>query len=118
VPYVTAYRALFFKAAARPAETVLIHGATGGVGIAAVQLAHAAGMKVIGTGGTEAGLQLVRAQGADMALNHREGNYLEHVMGATGGRRADVILEVAAHLNLDKELSVLANGCRVVIVGN
>ena len=57
VPYTTAYRALFHRAAARPGETVLVHGATGGVGIAAVQLAHAQGLRVIGTGGTERGLE-------------------------------------------------------------
>ena len=54
VPYATAYRALFHRAAARPGETVLVHGATGGVGIAAVEIAHAHGMTVIGTGGTDA----------------------------------------------------------------
>src|SRR6185503_16327451 len=59
VPYGTAYRALFHRAQARAGETVLVHGATGGVGIAAVQLARAHGMTVIGTGGTERGLTLV-----------------------------------------------------------
>ena len=54
VPYATAYRALFQRADARPGETVLVHGATGGVGIAAVELAHARGLRVIGSGGTDA----------------------------------------------------------------
>src|SRR6266852_4985427 len=79
VPYTTAYRALFHRAAARPAETVLVHGATGGVGVAAVQIALAHGMTVVGTGGTDAGLQMVREQGADVVANHRAANYLDDI---------------------------------------
>jgi NADPH2:quinone reductase len=118
VPYGTAYRALFFRAGARPADTVLVHGATGGVGIAAVQIAHAHGMRVIGTGGTDRGLQLVREHGADVVVNHKEADYLDAIMRATDGRGVDVILEMAAHINLDKDLSLLARGGRVVVIGN
>jgi NADPH2:quinone reductase len=118
VPYATAYRALFIRAAARPAETVFVHGATGGVGLAAVQLARAHGIRVVGSGGTERGLQLVRDQGADAVVNHREPNYLDEVMRATDGRGVDVVLEMAAHINLDKDLTVLAPHGRVVVVGN
>jgi NADPH2:quinone reductase len=118
VPYATAYRALFVRATARPAETVLVHGATGGVGIAAVQIAHAHGMKVIGSGGTERGLEIVREQGADVVVNHREPDYLKKVMEATGGRGVDVVLEMAAHINLEKDLSVLALNGRVVVIGS
>src|SRR2546426_8166696 len=118
VPYGTAYRALFHRAAARPGETVLVHGATGGVGIAAVQLAHAQGLRVIGTGGTERGLEIVRAQGADVVANHRATNYLDEIRQATGGRGVDLIIEMAAHINLDKDLSLLAPRGRVVVVGN
>jgi NADPH:quinone reductase len=118
VPYTTAYRALFHRAAARPGETVLVHGATGGVGIAAVQLAHAHGLRVVGTGGTETGLALVRAQGADVVANHRAPNYLDEIRQATGGRGVDVVIEMAAHINLDKDLSILAPRGRVVVVGN
>jgi NADPH2:quinone reductase len=118
VPYATAYRALFHRANARPAETVLVHGATGGVGIAAVQIARAHGMTVIGTGGTDRGMTLVREQGAALVVNHRDSNHLDEVMRGTGGRGADVVLEMAAHLNLDKDLSVLAPRGRVVVIGN
>jgi NADPH2:quinone reductase len=118
VPYATAYRALFIRGAARPAETVLVHGATGGVGIAAVQLARAHGMTVIGTGGSDRGLQAVREQGAEMVVNHKEPGYLDEVMRATGGRGVDLVLEMAAHINLDKDLGVLARGGRVVVIGN
>ena len=118
VPYATAYRALFHRAGARAAETVLVHGATGGVGLAAVQIAHAHGMTVVGTGGTVRGLEAVRSNGADFVANHREPNYLDEIMRATGGRGVDVVLEMAAHVNLDKDLSLLAPRGRVVVVGN
>ena len=118
VPYATAFRALFIRAAARPAETVFVHGATGGVGIAAVQIARAHGMRVIGSGGTERGLELVREQGAEVVVNHREPGYLDEVMRVTGGRGVDLVLEMAAHLNLDKDLTVLAKHGRIAVIGN
>src|SRR5437867_3031781 len=100
VPYCTAYRALFQRAVARPGETVLVHGGTGGVGIAAVELAHARGLTVIGSGGTDAGLAAAREHGADVAVNHRAANYTDDIMRATGGRGVDLIVEMAAHINL------------------
>ncbi len=118
VPYATAYRALLVRANAKAGETVLVHGATGGVGIGAVEIAKSHGMTVIGTGGTEKGLAVVREHGADVVLNHREPNYLDGVMPATGGRGVNIVLEMAAHLNLDKDLTVLAFGGRVVVIGN
>jgi NADPH2:quinone reductase len=118
VPYATAYRALFIRADARPAETVLVHGATGGVGIAAVQLARARGLIVIGTGGTGRGISLVREHGAALVVNHKEPSYLDDVLRATNGRGVDVILEMVANINLDKDLSVLAPRGRVVVIGN
>ncbi len=118
VPYATAYRALFQRAHAAPSETVLIHGASGGVGVAGTQLARAAGMTVIGTAGSERGLQLVKEQGAHHALNHRSSGYLDELMSLTGGRGVDVILEMLANVNLDKDLNVLAKHGRAVIVGN
>src|SRR5438552_14850257 len=69
VPYATAYRALFHRAQAKPGETVLVHGATGGVGIAATQIAHAHGITVPGTGGSEQGLQSVRRSRAAAVLH-------------------------------------------------
>jgi len=118
VPYCTAYRALFQRAWAKPGDTVLVHGATGGVGIATVELAHARGMRVIGSGGTDAGLATVRAHGADVTVNHREPSYIDAIKQAIGGRGADVIVEMAAHINLDRDLGLLAKGGRVVVVGN
>jgi NADPH2:quinone reductase len=118
VPYATAYRALFVRAQAKRGETVLVHGATGGVGIAAVELARSSGMTVLGTGGTERGLAVVQEHGADHVFNHRESNYLEGVMKATAGRGVDIVLEMAAQINLDKDLSVLARNGRVVVIGS
>lgn len=118
IPYATAWRALFQRAKAVPGETVLIHGATGGVGIAAVQLARAAGLVVIGTGGTEAGRKLVFAQGAHHVLDHRSPDYLKQVAELTGGRGVDVIIEMLANVNLGKDLTLLATGGRVAIVGS
>jgi len=118
VPYCTAYRALFHRANARPGETVLVHGATGGVGIAAVELAHARGLTVIGSGGTDKGLETVREHGADVVVNHREANYTDGIMKATGGRGVNLIVEMAAHVNLDRDLTLLARFGRVVVVGN
>ena len=118
VPYCTAYRALFHRANARPGETVLVHGATGGVGIAAVELAHARGLTVIGSGGTDKGLAAVREHGADVAVNHRDAKYTDAIMDATGGKGVNLILEMAAHVNLDRDLGMLAKFGRVVVIGN
>jgi NADPH2:quinone reductase len=102
----------------RPAETVLIHGASGGVGVAGVQLARAAGLTVIGTGGTERGRRLVAVQGAHHVLDHHAPGYLDELMKLTGGRGVDVILEMLANVNLAKDLTVLAPKGRVVVIGN
>jgi NADPH2:quinone reductase len=118
IPYGTAYHALFQAARARPAETVLVHGATGGVGIAAVQLAHAAGMTVIGTGGSEKGRELVLRQGGDHVLDHRAPGYLDAVPDLTAGRGVDLVVEMLANVNLDRDLKALALGGRVVVVGS
>ena len=118
VPYATAYRALFQRAKALAGETVLVHGATGGVGIASVQLARAAGMIVIGTGGTEEGRRLVIAQGAHHVLDHRAPDYLKQLLDLTCGRGVDIILEMAAHVNLGKDLTVLAKAGRVCVIGS
>ncbi len=117
-PYATAYRALFQRAKALPGETILVHGASGGVGIASVQLAKAAGMRVLGTAGTERGRTLVKEQGANHVLDHRAPDYLQELTALTEGRGPDVILEMLANVNLAKDLTVLAHGGRVVVIGN
>lgn len=117
VPYSTAYRALFLKGQAQPGDMVLIHGATGGVGLAAAQLAAAAGMRVLGTGGTAAGRSLIEAQGAQ-GFDHHAPDYGERILAATGGRGVDVILEMLANVNLDKDLHLVAPQGRIVVIGS
>jgi NADPH2:quinone reductase len=109
---------LFQRADAKPAETVLVHGASGGVGTAAVQLARAAGMVVIGTAGSEDGMKLVQEQGAHHVLNHSTEGYLDGLMKLTEGRGVDVIIELLANKNLARDLTVLAKKGRVAVIGN
>jgi NADPH2:quinone reductase len=117
-PYATAYRGLFQRGHAKPGETVLVHGASGGVGIATVQLARARGLRVFGTAGSDEGLKLVRGQGAHEMFDHRMPDHFEQIMNATGGRGVDVIVEMLANANLGRDLTILAKGGRVVIVGS
>lgn len=118
VPYATAFRALFHRAQARGGETVLVHGASGGVGSAAVQLARAAGLRVIGTVGSDRGRKLVADEGAHQVLDHKAANHFEEAFAATGGRGYDVILEMLANVNLGRDLGILAPRGRVVVIGN
>src|SRR5438105_7003374 len=117
-PYATAYRGLFQRADAKPGETVLVHGASGGVGTAAVQLARARGLHVFGTAGSDEGLKLAREQGAHEVFDHRAPEHFEQVMKATGGHGVDVIVEMLANVNLGNDLTILAKGGRVVIIGS
>jgi NADPH2:quinone reductase len=118
VPYGTAYRALFQRGHGKPGDTVLVHGATGGVGLACVQFARAAGFTVIGTGGTHEGRTLVTEQGAHHVLDHRDPNYEKQLMAITEGRGVDLIAEMLANVNLARDLTMLAPGGRVVVIGN
>jgi NADPH2:quinone reductase len=117
-PYATAYRGLVQRAGAKPGETVLVHGASGGVGTAAVQLARGHGLRVLGTAGSDEGLKLAREQGAHEMFDHRAPDHFEQVMKATGGHGVDVIVELLANVNLGKDLTILAKGGRVVIIGS
>jgi NADPH2:quinone reductase len=88
------------------------------VGVAAVQLARAAGLLVIGTGGGAEGAAFVKSLGADHALDHRKPGYQDEIRSLTGGRGADVIVEMLANVNLPADLSLLAAGGRIVVVGS
>jgi NADPH:quinone reductase len=118
VPSITAYRALFQRAHLQPGEIVLVHGASGGVGTITVQLARACGARVIGTAGTPDGLDLVRCMGAHSAVDHSTPNYLDQVLALTDGRGVDVIVEMLANVNLEKDFQALAKYGRIVIVGS
>jgi NADPH2:quinone reductase len=118
VPYATAYYGLFIRGKLEAGETLLIHGASGGVGIAAVQLATTVGITVFGTAGSARGRQLVNENGAHRVFDHHAANYLQEIMEATGGRGVDAILEMAANTNLAKDPTVLSKRGRVIVIGN
>jgi len=117
-PAVTAFRALFQRARARPGETVLVHGATGAVGLAAVQLAAAAELTVLATGGSAEGRALAGEHGAALVVDHHDPGHLEEVLEATGGRGVDLVIELLANANLGRDLPALAPRGRVVVVGS
>lgn len=118
VPYGTAYHALYQCTKARAGETVLIHGASGGVGIAAVQMARAIGLKVLGTAGTQKGLELARKEGAHHVFDHTKSGYTQEVLDATNGAGVDLILEMLTNVNLGQDLKLLAQRGRVVVIGS
>jgi NADPH2:quinone reductase len=117
-PYATAYRGLFQRANAKPGETVLVHGASGGVGTAAVQLARARGLRVFGTAGSDEGRKLAREQGAHEVFDHHAPEHFEQIMKAANGRGVDVIVELLANVNLGRDLTILAKSGRVAIIGS
>lgn len=118
VPYGTAYHALYQCTKARAGETVLVHGASGGVGSAAVQMARGLGLTVLGTAGTQKGLDLATREGAHRVFDHGKRGYLEEILQATEGRGVDLILEMLANVNLAHDLKLLAFHGRVIVIGN
>lgn len=117
-PYATSFRALFQKADAKPGESVLIHGASGGVGLAAVQWAKNAGLNVIGTASSEEGRSLVLSEGADAVFDHHSEDHLGDIREYTEGRGVDIIIEMLANENLERNFEALAMFGRIAIVGN
>ncbi|CAK6441256.1 unnamed protein product [Pipistrellus nathusii] len=118
VPYFTAYRALLHSAHAKAGESVLVHGASGGVGLAACQIARAYGLKVLGTAGTEEGKNIVLQNGAHEVFNHREVNYIDKIKKSVGEKGINIILEMLANVNLSSDLNLLSYGGRVIVVGS
>jgi len=118
VPYGTSYTALRHHADARAGEILLVHGASGGVGIAAVQWARAMGLTVFGTAGTSRGLDLVKKEGAHHVFDHTKPGYSEEILKTTGGHGIDVVLEMLANVNLATDLKLLAIRGRVIVIGN
>ena len=118
VPYGTAYHALYHSAKAHASETVLVHGASGGVGTAALQIARAMGLKVFGTAGTPKGLEMAKREGAHQVFDHRKAGYQEEILQATGNRGVDIILEMLANVNLSSDTKLLANNGRIIVIGS
>lgn len=118
VPYATSFWGLFDKGKPEKGETVLIHGASGGVGIAAIQHAKHFGLKVIGTASSDEGKKLIKEQGADFVFDHSAANYLDEILAATKGDGVNIILEMLANINLQNDLDVIAKKGRIVVIGN
>ncbi|XP_015269757.1 PREDICTED: quinone oxidoreductase isoform X1 [Gekko japonicus] len=118
IPYFTAFHALFQKGDAKAGETLLVHGASGGVGIATCQIARAYGLKVLGTAGTVEGMNLVLKNGAHKVFNHRKKDYMAQIKETAGEEGIDIIIEMLANVNLANDLLLLAKGGRVMIVGS
>jgi NADPH2:quinone reductase len=113
----TAYHALVHRAALKSGEVALIHGAAGGVGLAAVQLAKHLGAIVIGTGSDDSRLEVVKEYGADHTINYRERDFVPAVKELTGGRGADVIYDPVGGEVLEKSLRAASYGARLLVVG-
>ena len=118
VPYGTAFHALHHATTARANETLLVHGASGGVGLAAVQMARAMGLTVLGTAGSEKGLELVKREGAHRVFDHSKVGYQDEILKATNGRGVDLVLEMLDNVNQGRDLKLLANRGRVVVIGS
>jgi len=113
----TAYHSLVHRAALRPREVLLVHGASGGVGMAAVQLGKHLGAQVIATGSDDARLAVVREQGADLVVNLRTSDFVSVVKGMTDGSGADVIYDPVGGEVLEKSMRAAAYGARLLVVG-
>ena len=113
----TAYHALIHRGALKKGEVLLVHGAAGGVGLAAVQLGKHLGATVIATGSDDARLAVVGQKGADHLINYRTGDFVAEVKALTGGRGADVIYDPVGGEVLEKSVRAAAYGARLLIVG-
>ncbi len=117
VNYPTAYYALHHRADLRPGETVLVHAGAGGVGSAAIQIAFAAGCRVIATAGSEEKLAVCRALGAEAAISYQADGWIDAVRTATGGAGADVIYDPVGGQVGSDSLRCLAWQGRLLIIG-
>lgn len=117
IPYYTAYQALIHKARAVPGETILIQGASGGVGLACLQIAKWKGYRVIATAGSKEGRSLIEKEGADLVLDHYDDARFEKVMDYTKGQGVQIVLEMLSNANLGRDLEILALFGRVIVIG-
>ena len=114
----TVYSNLIMTAQLQAGETVLIHGATGGIGTMAIQLAKAFGAKVATTAGTAEKVGTAKAfLGADIAINYTEEEFAESLRRQNGGKGADVILDVVGAKYLAQNVDALADYGRLIVIG-
>uniref|UniRef100_A0A8D8SXT4 Quinone oxidoreductase n=2 Tax=Cacopsylla melanoneura TaxID=428564 RepID=A0A8D8SXT4_9HEMI len=118
VSYFTAYRALHFKAQMKPGEWVLVHGATGGVGSAAIQIAKAHGLKVVAFAGTDSGKQYVESLGADVGINYNDIGCYDLAIQSIGGKKFDIVLEPFSNVMLANDLTMINKRGRICVVGS
>ncbi|XP_070572122.1 quinone oxidoreductase-like isoform X1 [Ptychodera flava] len=116
-PYLTAYRAIVHRGKAQRGETILIHGASGSVGLACCQIARTLGLRVIGTASTREGENLVRENGADSVFNHKTPEHVTQVLDATGGKGVDLIVETTTSLNFEGDVKMSAANGRILVIG-
>lgn len=114
---ITAYHALVQRAALRPGETLLVHGAAGGVGLAAVELGKLLGARVIATASSAEKRAVARARGADAVIDYTAEDFVAAVRRLTGGDGADVVFDPVGGEVLVQSLRALAWGGRLLIVG-
>ena len=117
VVYQTSYFGLLYRAQLQPGETLLVHAAAGGVGLAAVQIGRALGARVLATAGSAAKLETARLHGADEAYDYSTPDWVERVKAATGGRGADVIYDPVGGDVFDLSTKCMAFGGRLLVIG-
>lgn len=117
VVYHTSWLALKHRAPLRSGETLLVHAAAGGVGLAAVQIGVAMGARVIGTAGSDAKLRLVREHGASHAISYRDAGWVDRVRELTGGRGADVVFDPVGGDAFDGSTRCIAWEGRIHVIG-
>jgi len=117
IVYPTSYAGLVHRARLQAGETLLVHAAAGGVGLAAVQIGKAIGARVIATAGGAEKLDVARRAGADVAIDYRSGDWVQRVREATGGRGADVIYDSVGGDVFDASLKCIAWNGRLLVVG-
>jgi len=117
IVYPTSYAALVYRGALQPGETLLVHAAAGGVGLAAVQIGKALGARVIATAGGRDKLEVAREAGADVLVDYNEEDFAERVKEATGGRGADVIYDSVGGDVFERSLKCIAWNGRLLVIG-
>jgi NADPH2:quinone reductase len=117
IVYQTSYFGLVYRANLQPGETLLVHAAAGGVGLAAVEIGKALGARVLATAGSAAKLDVARRQGADEAYDYSTPDWVERVKQATGGRGADVIYDPVGGEIFDLSTKCIAFSGRILVVG-
>ncbi|NYT61577.1 NADPH:quinone oxidoreductase family protein [Alcaligenaceae bacterium] len=115
--YATAYGALVWKAGLQKGETLLVHGAAGGSGLAAVEIGKLLGARVIATAGTALKLQAALEHGADVGINYKEDNFRDKVLALTNGLGADVIFDPVGGKVFDESLRCIAPEGRMIPMG-